>query len=55
MQCRSIKNGWLGAQFAGRKPEPNSGVGKAITYLPRHWRPLTLYLRQAKPSPCASS
>jgi transposase len=38
---------WLEAQFAERKVEPNSGLGKAITYLLRHWRPLTLFLRQA--------
>jgi hypothetical protein len=38
---------WLEAQFAERKTEPNSGLGKAITYLLRHWRPLTLFLRQA--------
>ena len=37
---------WLEAQFAERKVEPNSGLGKAITYLLRHWRPLTLFLRQ---------
>ena len=37
---------WLEAQFAERKTEPNSGLGKAITYLLRHWRPLTLFLRQ---------
>src|SRR5262249_1701922 len=34
-------------QFAERKTEPNSGLGKAITYLLRHWRPLTLFLREA--------
>jgi transposase len=39
-------HGWLEAQFAERKTEPNSGLGKAITYLLRHWRPLTLFLRQ---------
>ena len=38
---------WLEAQFAERKTEPNSGLGKAITYLLRHWRPLTLFLRVA--------
>jgi transposase len=38
---------WLEAQFAERKVEPNSSLGKAITYLLRHWRPLTLFLRQA--------
>ena len=31
-------HGWLEAQFAERKTEPNSGLGKAITYLLRHWR-----------------
>jgi len=40
-------HGWLEAQFAERQTEPNSGLGKAITYLLRHWRPLTLFLRQA--------
>ncbi len=40
-------HGWLEAQFAESKTEPNSGLGKAITYLLRHWRPLTLFLRQA--------
>jgi transposase len=38
---------WLEAQFAERKTEPNSGLGKAITYLLRHWKGLTLFLRQA--------
>jgi transposase len=37
---------WLEAQFAERKVEPNSGLGKAITYLLRHWKALTLFLRQ---------
>jgi transposase len=40
-------HGWLEAQLAERKTEPNSGLGKAITYLLRHWRPLALFLRQA--------
>jgi transposase len=40
-------HGWLEAQFAERKVEPNSSLGKAITYLLRHWKPLTLFLRQA--------
>ncbi|MGA7926307.1 MAG: IS66 family transposase [Candidatus Sulfotelmatobacter sp.] len=40
-------HGWLEAQFAERKTEPNSGLGNAITYLLRHWQPLTLFLRQA--------
>ena len=38
---------WLERQLAERKTEPNSGLGKAITYLLRHWRPLTLFLREA--------
>lgn len=38
---------WLQRQFAERRTEPNSGLGKAITYLLRHWRPLTLFLREA--------
>lgn len=38
---------WLEWQVAERKTEPNSGLGKAINYLLRHWRPLTLFLRQA--------
>jgi transposase len=36
---------WLEAQLAEKRTEPNSGVGKAITYLLRHWRPLTMFLR----------
>jgi transposase len=38
---------WLEAQFAERKTEPNSSLGKAITYLSRHWKALTLFLRKA--------
>jgi transposase len=38
---------WLERQFAERRTEPNSGLGKAITYVLRHWRPLTLFLREA--------
>jgi hypothetical protein len=38
---------WLEGQLAERKTEPNSGLGKAITYLLRHWRPLTAFLRVA--------
>src|SRR6266702_2291377 len=37
---------WLEAQLAERKTEPNSGLGKAIQYLLRHWTPLTLFLRE---------
>jgi transposase len=38
---------WLEAQFDERKTEPNSGLGKAIAYLLRHWIRLTLFLRVA--------
>jgi hypothetical protein len=38
---------WLEAQLAEKRTEPNSGLGKAITYLLRHWRPLTTFLRIA--------
>lgn len=38
---------WLQAQLAEKRTEPNSGLGKAITYLQRHWRPLTAFLRVA--------
>jgi transposase len=38
---------WLEAQLAERRTEPNSGLGQAIGYLLRHWKPLTLFLRQA--------
>jgi transposase len=38
---------WLESQLAERRTERNSGLGQAITYLLRHWQPLTLFLRQA--------
>ena len=38
---------WLEGQFSERKTEPNSGLGKAMTYLLRHGKALTLLLRQA--------
>ena len=37
---------WLTAQLAEKQVEPNSGLGKAITYLLKHWPALTLFLRQ---------
>ena len=36
---------WLSEQFAQKKTEPNSGLGKAIAYMLKHWVPLTLFLR----------
>jgi transposase len=38
---------WMQTQFAEHRTEPNSGLGKAISYLQRHWTKLTLFLRQA--------
>jgi transposase len=38
---------WLNAQSADNNVEPNSGLGKAISYLLRYWERLTLFLRQA--------
>lgn len=37
---------WMESQQAERKTEPNSGLGKAIRYMLRHWMPLTLFLRE---------
>ena len=37
---------WMEEQFRERKVEPNSGLGKAIAYLQKHWSKLTLFLRQ---------
>ncbi len=37
---------WMREQFSEQKVEPNSGLGKAITYMQRHWKALTLFLRQ---------
>jgi hypothetical protein len=38
---------WMMAQLGEHKTEPNSGLGKAISYLLNHWLKLTLFLRQA--------
>jgi transposase len=38
---------WMEAPLAEHKTEPNSGLGKAISYLLNHWTKLTLFLRQA--------
>lgn len=37
---------WMTAQLAEHKVEPNSGLGKAISYLLNHWVKLTLFLCQ---------
>jgi transposase len=38
---------WLQDQLDQKRVEPNSGLGEAISYLLRHWEPLTLFLRVA--------
>ena len=35
---------WMKDQMEGRKAEPNSGLGKAISYMLNHWEPLTRFL-----------
>lgn len=40
-------HGWMQAQLDNRRTEPNSGLGKAIQYMLRHWKALTLFLRTA--------
>jgi len=37
---------WLTARIEQRKVEPNSGLGRAIGYMRKHWDKLTLFLRQ---------
>ena len=38
---------WLTKQLVDKLVEPNSGLGRAITYFLKRWEPLTLFLRQA--------
>ena len=35
---------WLETQFKDKLVEPNSGIGKAITYMIKHWKELTQFL-----------
>jgi transposase len=37
--------GWLKEQLEKKEVEPNSPMGKAVTYMLKHWDPLTLFLR----------
>jgi len=37
---------WMDAQLKENKVEPNSGLGKAISYMLKHWQGLTLFLRE---------
>jgi len=39
----SLKD-WLQKRFEQRKVEPNSSLGEAISYMLKHWQPLTLFL-----------
>jgi hypothetical protein len=38
---------WIEQQFAARRVEPNSGLGKALNYLVKHWEGLTRFLSVA--------
>jgi len=38
---------WLSNQLAEKKTEPNSGLGKAIAYMLKHWEKLTRFLTVA--------
>ena len=38
---------WMTQQFEQRRVEPNSGLGKAMSYLLRHWSKLTRFLHAA--------
>ncbi len=37
---------WFRAMIDDKKVEPNSGLGKAINYMRKHWNELTLFLRE---------
>ena len=41
---KKLKN-WLDEQLDQKKVEPNSGLGQAIAYMLKHWKPLTAFLR----------
>ncbi|MGD9579624.1 IS66 family transposase [Sulfuricurvum sp. IAE1] len=36
---------WITGQFEKKTVEPNSGLGKAFSYMLKHWEPLTLFLK----------
>ena len=38
---------WMTAQYADRRVEPNSGLGKAYRYMLKRWHKLTLFLHRA--------
>jgi hypothetical protein len=37
---------WLERNLEDKQIEPNSALGQAMTYMLKHWQPLTLFLRQ---------
>jgi hypothetical protein len=37
---------WIRDQIEGGKVEPNSGLEQAIAYMRKHWKELTLFLRE---------
>ncbi len=37
---------WCSKQLEQKKAEPNSGLGKAISYMQNHWEAMTLFLRE---------
>jgi len=37
---------WMASQIEEKKVEPNSGLGGAIAYMQKHWKKLTLFLRE---------
>ena len=39
-------NIWLHAQLEENIVEPNSGLGQAIKYMLKHWKALTLFLKE---------
>ncbi len=39
-------NTWLHAQLEEKIVEPNSGLGQAINYMLKHWKALTLFLKE---------
>jgi hypothetical protein len=38
---------WMAEQLEQRQVEPNCGLGQALRYMLKHWKELTLFLRQA--------
>ena len=40
-------NRWMAEQLEQRQVEPNCGLGQALRYMLKHWKELTLFLRQA--------